>query len=54
MSAKGSGEAVFEVEGQINLRESVGLKIKELREAEVLAIEHQQLIITKWHEHFDR
>jgi hypothetical protein len=48
---KGSGEAVFEFENGVILRESVGLKTAELREAEDLAAEHQQLIIRKWHEH---
>jgi hypothetical protein len=50
---KGGGEAVFELEGAVVLRESVGLKTKELRDAEDLATEHQQLIINKWHEHID-
>lgn len=50
---RGGGEAVFEVDGGIVLRESVGMMIKELAKAENLAIEHQQLIIEKWHEHFD-
>ncbi|HXS68064.1 MAG TPA: DUF4160 domain-containing protein [Candidatus Polarisedimenticolia bacterium] len=48
---KGSGEAVFELENGVTLRESVGLKTAELREAEDLATENQQLIIRKWHEH---
>ena len=48
---KGGGEAVFEVEGEIVLRESVGMKPKELKDAEDLAEEHQELIIRKWHEH---
>ena len=48
---KGGGEAVFEVEGEVGLRESVGLKMRELKEAEDLAAEHQQLIIQAWHEH---
>jgi len=48
------GEAVFKVEGEIILRESVRLKTKELRDGrEHLATEHQQLIIKKWHEHID-
>lgn len=42
---RGDGEAVFEVEGEVVLRESVGLKTKELAKAEDLAIGHQQLII---------
>jgi len=47
------GEAVFDLEADVELRESVGLKIKELRRAEELAREQQELIIRKWHEHFD-
>lgn len=50
---RGDSEATFEVEGEIVLRESVGLKIKELVRAEELAIEHLELIIQKWHEYFD-
>ena len=48
---KGGGEAVFQIEDQIKLRESVGLKTQELQEAEELAIEHRQSIIEAWHEH---
>lgn len=50
---KGDGEAVFEVEGELVLRESVGLKTRELSAAEDLAAEHRELIIRKWHEYFD-
>ena len=50
---KGEGEAVFEVEGEVALRESVGLKTRELTMAESLAEEHKNLIIQKWHEYFD-
>ena len=50
---RGDGEAVFVVEGEVALRESVGMKTSELAKAEDLASEHQQLIIQKWHEHFD-
>jgi hypothetical protein len=48
---KGGGEAVFNVEGEVMLRESVGLKTQELKDAEDLAVEQQQLIIQTWHEH---
>ena len=48
---KGGGEAVFDVEDGVVLRESVGLKLRELKDAEDLAEEHQQLIIQAWHEH---
>jgi hypothetical protein len=47
----GNGEAVFNVEDEIALRESQGLKIKELSKAQQLAEENKQLIIQKWHEH---
>jgi len=50
---RGSGEAVFEIKDEIVLRESVGLKIKELRKAEGLAESRKDLIVQKWHEHFD-
>ena len=49
---KGDGEAVFEVEGEVVLRESVGLKTQELSKAEELAEEHRELIIQKWNEYF--
>jgi len=50
---KGQGEAVFTVEREVELRESVGLKTRDLREAEALAREHRFLIIRKWNEHLD-
>ena len=50
----GGGEAVFEVGLGVELRESQGLKVRELAKAEELASEHRGLIIEKWHEHFDR
>lgn len=49
----GRGEAVFYVETSVELRESQGLKVRELSKAEQLAEEHQQLIIEKWHEYLD-
>ncbi len=50
---KGEGEAVFEIGGEVALRESVGFKTRELNLAENLAEEHKTLIIQKWHEFFD-
>jgi len=41
----GSGEAVFNVEDVVELRESQGLKVKELTKAEALATENRELII---------
>ena len=50
----GGGEAVFEVENGIDLRESQGLRVGELAKAEALADEHRELIIRMWHEHLNR
>jgi hypothetical protein len=50
---KGDGEAVFVVDADVELRESVGLNVAELRRAQDLAHEHRELIIEKWHEHFE-
>ena len=50
----GGGEAVFDVEQEVELRESQGLKVRELSKAEELATEHRGLIIQKWHEHINR
>jgi hypothetical protein len=50
---RGGGEAVFDVEPDVELRESQGMKVSELAKAELLAIEHRDLIIEKWHEHLD-
>ena len=47
----GGGEAVFNVENEVELRESQGLKLRELSKAEKLAEENKRLIIKKWHEY---
>ena len=47
----GGGEAIFVVGESIVLRESRGMGTRELSKAEVLAVEHKELIISKWHEH---
>ena len=47
----GGGEAVFKVEPGVELRESQGLKVRELARAEQLAVEHRSRIVEKWHEH---
>ena len=49
----GGGEAVFDVEHDVELRESLGLKMQELTRAQELAEAHRQLIIDRWHEHLD-
>ncbi len=50
---KGSGEAVFTVDGEVLLRESHGLKVKELATAQQLAEDNQLEIIKKWNEYFN-
>jgi hypothetical protein len=47
----GGGEAVFEIEGKVELRESQKMKMNELRKALKLARENRDLILEKWHEH---
>ncbi|MGB0335008.1 MAG: DUF4160 domain-containing protein [Opitutales bacterium] len=48
------GEAVFNIYETIELRESAGLKVKELSKAQSLAESHKDLIIEKWNEHAQR
>lgn len=47
----GGGEAVFNVRGEVELRESMGMKLGELSKAQQLAEENKALILEKWHEH---
>ena len=47
----GDGEAVFDVEEGVDLRESQNMKMSELSKAQQLAVENRQLIVEKWHEH---
>jgi len=47
----GEGEAVFDVEEGIELRESQNMKMAELAKAQALAVEQRDLIVEKWHEH---
>ena len=44
---------MFTLEPGIELRESHGLKVRELSKAQDLAEKHQELIIQNWHEHLD-
>ena len=48
----GGGEAVFEMEDEVSLRESQGLKVRELLKAQTLAEQNKGAIIQKWHECF--
>lgn len=47
----GDGEAVFDVEESIELRESRNMNVGELSKAQQLAEENRLLIVEKWHEH---
>jgi hypothetical protein len=51
---KGGGEAVFNVEGDVELRESVGMKTKDLTQAEEIACRRQQEIINYWNDYFEK
>lgn len=48
---RGGGEAVFNVEESVELRESQNMNVSELSKAQRLAEENRQLILEKWHEH---
>jgi len=48
---KSGGEAIFDVEDGVELRESQGFKIKDLNKAQQLAEENRDLIIEKWNEY---
>ena len=50
---KGGGEAVFEVETGVELRESHGMKVADLAKAQQLAESERTLILRHWHEHLD-
>ena len=50
----GGGEAVFNIEPEIELRESQGLKVRELARAEELAAEYRELIVQRWNEQLNR
>jgi len=47
----GNGEAVFEMENGIDLRESQSMRMNDLSKAQTLAEENRQLIVEKWNEH---
>lgn len=47
----GGGEAVFDVESGVELRESRSMKLGELTKARQLAVENRALIVEKWYEH---
>ena len=49
----GGGEAVFELEDEVILRESHGLRVRELLKAQTLAEQNKEAIIQRWHEYFE-
>ncbi|MDR1304193.1 MAG: DUF4160 domain-containing protein [Verrucomicrobiales bacterium] len=49
----GAGEAIFSIATKVELRESKGMKFRELSKALALAEEHQKIILNFWHEYFD-
>jgi hypothetical protein len=49
----GGGEAVFDIEDDVALRESYGLRIGELSKAQLLAEMNKELIIQTWNEFFN-
>lgn len=48
---KGDGEAIFNVEDGVELRESHGMKLRDLARAQELAEENRMTIVKKWNEH---
>lgn len=48
----GSGNAKFDVSGEVQLLESRGMKVSELRKAQELAEENAEIIRRKWNEYF--
>ena len=49
----GSGKAKFDVSEDVQLLESKGMKVQDLRKAQELAEENLETIRSKWHEYFD-
>ena len=49
----GGGEAVFDLENEVELRESRGLKAGELSKAQMLAEKNKKMLIQKWREYFN-
>jgi len=48
---RGAGEAVFTIEREVTLRESVAFNVRELSRAEELIHDNLELIKHKWAEH---
>ena len=50
----GGGEAIFNIENVIELRDSHNFKIQELSKAKKLAIKNKDIIMEKWNEHTNK
>ncbi len=50
----GGGEAIFNIENKIVLRDSHNLKINELSKAKKMAKENKEIIMEKWNEHTNK
>ncbi|MGJ8666914.1 MAG: DUF4160 domain-containing protein [Patiriisocius sp.] len=48
----GDGEAKFQIENEILLIKNFGLKPKDLKLAEAIIYENQELLILRWDEYF--
>lgn len=48
----GSGRAKFDVSGEVELIESRGMKVAELRRAQEIVESEVETIRSKWHEYF--
>ena len=49
----GAGRAKVDVSNELELLESKGFKVQELKKAQELAEENIETIRSKWHEYFD-
>ncbi len=49
---KGDGEAKFIIQDEVILYSSMKMKVKELKKAEKLVIQHKELIIDTWINYF--
>jgi hypothetical protein len=47
------GEAVFEVQDGVDLRDSHGIRLHDLKKAQEFAEQNRELIIRKWNEYFN-
>jgi hypothetical protein len=54
MSARAEARLFFRVEDRVELRESAGFGVQDLRRAQELARKRRETILKKWHEYFGR